>query len=52
MGSGDRPLFRKGISLEGLNAMSRGTAMEPLGIVFTEIGPDFLRATMQRRSGV
>ena len=26
--------------------MSRGTAMEPLGIVFTEIGPDFLRATM------
>jgi len=46
MGSGDRPLFRKGISLEGLNAMSRGTAMEPLGIVFTEIGPDFLRATM------
>ena len=46
MGSGDRPLFRKGISLEGLNAMSRGTAMEPLGIVFTEVGPDFLRATM------
>ncbi|UHQ21068.1 hotdog fold thioesterase [Lysobacter sp. KIS68-7] len=26
--------------------MSRGTAMEPLGILFTEIGPDFLRATM------
>ncbi|HEX5663307.1 MAG TPA: hotdog fold thioesterase, partial [Xanthomonadaceae bacterium] len=26
--------------------MSHGTAMEPLGIVFTEIGPDFLRATM------
>src|SRR5690606_14581100 len=25
---------------------SRGTAMEPLGIVFTEIGPDYLRATM------
>ena len=46
MGSGDRPLFREGISLETLNAMSRGTAMEPLGILFTEIGGDFLRATM------
>ena len=39
-------VFRPGISLDALNAMSRGTAMEPLGIVFTEIGPDFLRATM------
>ena len=26
--------------------MSRGTAMEPLGIVFTELGEDWLRATM------
>lgn len=34
------------ITLEALNATSRGTAMEPLGIVFTERGPDFLRATM------
>ena len=39
-------MFRPGISLDALNAMSRGTAMEPLGIVFTEIGPDFLRPTM------
>ena len=39
-------VFRPGDHLPGLNAMSRGTAMEPLGIVFTEIGPDFLRATM------
>ena len=38
--------FRRPTSLEALNAMSRGTAMEPLGIVFTEIGADFLRATM------
>lgn len=39
-------LFRGTPSLEALNALSRGTAMEPLGIVFSEIGPDFLRATM------
>ena len=41
-----RPLFRSGATLDGLNALSKGTAMEPLGIVFTELGPDFLRATM------
>jgi 1,4-dihydroxy-2-naphthoyl-CoA hydrolase len=37
-------------SLEALNALSAGTAMEPLGIEFTELGPGpediFLRATM------
>ncbi|HEX2083948.1 MAG TPA: hotdog fold thioesterase [Xanthomonadaceae bacterium] len=38
--------FRRPISLDALNAQSRGTAMEPLGIVFTEIGADHLRATM------
>ena len=38
--------FRRTTSLDDLNASSRNTAMEPLGIVFTEIGPDFLRATM------
>ena len=38
--------FRRAITLEALNAFSRGTAMEPLGIVFTEIGPDYLRGTM------
>ena len=41
-----RRVFRPGSSLEALNAMSRGTAMEPLDIVFTELGDDFLRATM------
>jgi 1,4-dihydroxy-2-naphthoyl-CoA hydrolase len=38
--------FRRPVSLDALNAQSRGTAMEPLGIVFTEIGADHLRATM------
>ena len=38
--------FRRTTTLEALNALSRGTAMEPLGIVFTEIGPDYLRGTM------
>lgn len=41
-----RRVFRRDTSLEQLNALSEGTAMQPLGIVFTEIGPDFLRATM------
>lgn len=41
-----RPLFRPGATLGDLNALSRGTAMEPLGIQFTELGPDYLRATM------
>ncbi len=40
------PLFRRDVSLDALNALSRNTAMEPLGIVFTEIGPDYLRGTM------
>ena len=39
-------MFRPGSSIDALNAMSIGTAMEPLGIVFTEIGPDYVRATM------
>lgn len=38
--------FRGTPSLDALNALSEGTAMQPLGIVFTEIGADFLRATM------
>src|SRR5690606_12300168 len=39
-------IFRKATSLEALNASSRDTAMEALGIVFTEIGDDYLRGTM------
>jgi 1,4-dihydroxy-2-naphthoyl-CoA hydrolase len=38
--------FQRPTSLDALNASSRNTAMEPLGIVFTELGPDYLRATM------
>jgi 1,4-dihydroxy-2-naphthoyl-CoA hydrolase len=39
-------MFRSDTSLDQLNAMSANTAIATLGIVFTEIGPDFLRATM------
>jgi uncharacterized protein (TIGR00369 family) len=38
--------FRRSATLEALNALSRGTAMEPLGIAFTELGADYLRGTM------
>lgn len=38
--------FRRPATVEQLNALSAGTAMVALGIVFTERGPDFLRATM------
>lgn len=41
-----KTVFRRTIALDTLNAMSRNTAMEPLGIVFTAIGDDFLTATM------
>ena len=40
-----QPLFRP-TTLDAVNAMAKGTAMETLGIAFTEIGPDYLRATM------
>jgi 1,4-dihydroxy-2-naphthoyl-CoA hydrolase len=39
-------IFRPGASLDALNALRPGTAMEPLDIVYTELGPDYLRATM------
>ena len=42
----DSPLFRDPPSLAALNALSRGTAIETLGIEFTELGADFLRGTM------
>jgi len=34
------------ISLEAMNAMSAGTLMEQLGIVYTEVGPDYICGTM------
>lgn len=39
------PLLRP-TALADLNALSRGTAMEPLAIEFTALGADFLTATM------
>jgi uncharacterized protein (TIGR00369 family) len=33
-------------TLETLNALGAGTMARPLGIVFTEIGEDFIRGTM------
>ncbi|ALN60528.1 esterase [Lysobacter enzymogenes] len=41
-----KPLFRGATTVDDLNRLSRNTAMEPLGIVFTEIGPDYVRGTM------
>ena len=38
--------FRDPVDLDALNAASRGTLIAHLGIVFTEAGPDWLRATM------
>jgi uncharacterized protein (TIGR00369 family) len=39
-------LFRRDTTLAGLNVLSRDTAIAQLGIVFTEVGADFVRATM------
>ncbi|MCD9028034.1 hotdog fold thioesterase [Luteimonas sp. BDR2-5] len=39
-------MFHNETTVDALNALSRNTAIETLGIVFTEIGPDFVRATM------
>jgi 1,4-dihydroxy-2-naphthoyl-CoA hydrolase len=38
--------FRQSTTLAALNALSRGTAIEHLGIVFTGLGADFLCGTM------
>ncbi len=38
--------FNKDISLQELNALSDGNMGEHLGMVFSEIGPDFLKAYM------
>jgi uncharacterized protein (TIGR00369 family) len=39
-------IWRRSQSLESLNALGSGTMARPLGIVFTEIGEDFIRGTM------
>lgn len=38
--------FREPVDLDALNAAARDTLIAHLGIVFTEAGPDWLRATM------
>ena len=38
--------FKKEFSLQNLQSMSAGTMGEHIGIVFTEIGDDYLKATM------
>ncbi len=39
-------IWRSRLSLETLNAGGESTLMGPLGIMFTEIGEDFLRGSM------
>ena len=39
-------MFRTDTTVDQLNALSTDTAIAALGIVFTEIGADYLRATM------
>lgn len=34
------------MTLEAINALSKGTLMEQLGIVYTDFGPDYICATM------
>ncbi|MFB2829774.1 hotdog fold thioesterase [Aeromonas jandaei] len=40
------PIWRRPMSLEGLNASSRNTLMAHLDILYTAFGPDWLEATM------
>lgn len=39
-------VFRETVSIEALNALSRNTLIEHLGIVFTAAGDDWVSATM------
>ena len=39
-------VFREAVSLEQLNTLSRNTAIESLGILFSAAGDDWLQATM------
>lgn len=39
-------IWKQNATTEGLNGMSTGTMADFLGIHFTEVGPDFLVATM------
>ena len=46
MSQENAPIWRKPMSLEGLNASSRNTLMAHLGILYTAFGPDWLEASM------
>lgn len=39
-------VFREPVNLDSINALSRGSLIEHLGIVFTAAGEDWLQATM------
>lgn len=45
-GSASSSIWQRALSLDALNAMSASTMGEHLDIRFTEIGPDYLRASM------
>lgn len=45
-GSNPSPIWQRPITLDALNAMSEGNMGAHLGIEFTEIGPDYLRASL------
>ncbi|NNF03621.1 MAG: hotdog fold thioesterase, partial [Rhodothermales bacterium] len=45
----DKRIWTKPISLAMLNGMCAGTLVEHMGIRFTDIGEDYLRATMPVR---
>ncbi len=48
MNAPDNPitLFRRALTPQDINRIHQGTTVERLGIEFTEVGPDFLRARM------
>jgi 1,4-dihydroxy-2-naphthoyl-CoA hydrolase len=39
-------IWKQSVTLDQFNALNRDTMMQTIGIVFTEVGDDFLRATM------
>ncbi|MHB8446733.1 MAG: hotdog fold thioesterase [Rudaea sp.] len=40
------PIWKQSVTLEQLNALNRDTMMQTIGIVFTEVGDDYLCAKM------
>lgn len=40
------PIWKNPVTLDRFNALNGDTMMQTIGIVFTEVGDDFLRATM------